>query len=71
MKREQLLRLLAKDAKAIGKVLAVDMARGKGGHCVVRCDGRFSVVKSGEISPLMEKSSGSSSGCCTSEWIAT
>jgi len=55
MKREQLLRLLANDAKAIGKVLAVDMARGKGGHCVVRCDGRFSVVKSGEISPLMEK----------------
>ncbi len=55
MKREQLLRLLAKDAKALGLTLEVDWARGKGGHCVVRLPGRFSVVKSGEITPLMEK----------------
>ena len=31
------------------------MARGKGGHCVVRFNGRFSVLKSGEITPRMEK----------------
>jgi hypothetical protein len=55
MKREQLLRQLSKDARAIGRALVVDMARGKGGHCVVRCGDRFSVVKSGEITPMMEK----------------
>lgn len=55
MKREQLLRLLAKEAKARGRMLETDMARGKGGHCVVRCNGKFSVIKSGEITPLMEK----------------
>jgi hypothetical protein len=55
MKREQLIRKLAADAKAKGLTLAVDMARGKGGHCVVRVAGRFSVIKSGEITPLMEK----------------
>lgn len=55
MKREQLLRLLNKDARALGLALTVDMARGKGGHCVVRCNGRFSVIKAGEITPTMEK----------------
>lgn len=55
MKREQLIRQLSKEAKAMGLTLEVDMARGKGGHCVVRCNGRFSVVKSGEITPTMEK----------------
>ena len=55
MKREQLLRHLARDAKARGLLLVVDMARGKGGHCVVRCNDRFTVIKSGEITPLMEK----------------
>lgn len=55
MKREQLLRRLARDAKEKNMKFEVDMARGKGGHCVVRCAGRFSVVKSGEITPAMEK----------------
>ena len=55
MKREQLIRQLSKDAKAAGGQLEVDMARGKGGHCVVRFAGRFSIIKSGEITPLMEK----------------
>ena len=55
MKRDQLLRQLHKDAKAQGFQLVVDMARGKGGHCVVRCNGRFSLIKSGVIPPLMEK----------------
>jgi hypothetical protein len=54
MKREQLLRKLAKDARACGLTIEIDMARGKGGHCVVRCNGRFSVIKSGEITPMME-----------------
>jgi hypothetical protein len=31
------------------------MARGKGGHCVAWCDAQFAVVKSGEITPMMEK----------------
>lgn len=55
MKREQLIRQLTKDAKAAGGKLIVDMARGKGGHCVVRFNGTFSVIKFGEITPLMEK----------------
>lgn len=55
MKCEQLLRQLSKDARRAGHELGVDMARGKGGHCVVRFNGRFSVIKSGEITPLMEK----------------
>ena len=54
MKREQLIRQLSKDARAAGGQLDVDMARGKGGHCVVRFSGRFSIIKSGEITPLME-----------------
>lgn len=55
MKREQLIRLLSKEARAARGELLVDMARGKGGHCVVRFGERFSVIKSGEITPLMEK----------------
>lgn len=55
MTRDQLLRKLAKDARSRGLTLVIDMARGKGGHCVVRLAGRFSVVKSGEITPLMER----------------
>ena len=55
MKREQLIRNLRKDARSKGLQLLVDEARGKGGHYVVRCDGRFTVIQSSEISPLMEK----------------
>jgi hypothetical protein len=55
MKREQLIRQLSKDAKAAGDELRMDMARGKGGHCVVRFKDSFSIIKSGEITPLMEK----------------
>jgi hypothetical protein len=55
LKREQLLRRLAQDAGRGGGNLSVDMARGKDGHCVVRFGTRFSVIKSGEITPLMEK----------------
>lgn len=55
MKREQLIQMLRKDARKAGGTLVVDMARGKGGHCVVRYNGRFTVIKSGEITPGMEK----------------
>ena len=55
MKRDQLLRQLSRDARDAGGTLIVDMARGKGGHCVARFSGCFSVIKSGEITPLMEK----------------
>lgn len=55
MKRDQFIRELNREAKALGLELMVDMARGKGGHCVVRLGKHFSVVKSGEISPLMAK----------------
>lgn len=55
MKRDQLIRLLNKDARAAGGELEVSMARGKGGHCVVRFRGSFSIIKSGEITPVMEK----------------
>lgn len=55
MKRTQLLRDLTRDAKASGMELTVDMVRGKGGHCVVCCGSSFTVIKSGEITPLMER----------------
>jgi hypothetical protein len=44
MKRDQLLRLLAKQARGAGGELVVDMARGKGGHCVVRFGKKFSII---------------------------
>lgn len=40
---------------AAGGELIVDEARGKGGHYVVRFDGRFAVIQSGEITPKMER----------------
>ena len=55
LKREQLIRELQKEAKDAGSHLSVDWARGKGGHCVVRNNGNFTVIKSGEITPLMAK----------------
>ena len=55
MKREQFIRELSKEARQRGLSIEIDMARGKGGHCVVRLAGRFTVVRSGEITPLMAK----------------
>lgn len=54
MKRDQLIGDLRKDARAAGGELIVDMARGKGGHYVLRFEGRFSIIQSGEITPRME-----------------
>lgn len=55
MKRDQFIRELNKEARHLGLTLEVDFARGKGGHCVVRLPGRFSVIKSGEITPIMAR----------------
>jgi hypothetical protein len=55
LKREQLIRQLRKDALAAGGELVVDEARGKGGHYVVRYEGRFTIIQSGEITPKMEQ----------------
>lgn len=55
MKRDQVIRLLRRDARKAGGELIVDEARGKGGHYVVRFDGRFAVIQSGEITPKMER----------------
>jgi LDH2 family malate/lactate/ureidoglycolate dehydrogenase len=55
MKRDQLIRILRRDAKAAGSELVVEEARGKGGHYVLRFNGRFSIIQSGEITPKMER----------------
>ncbi len=55
MKRDQLIRALRKDAKEAGGELEVNEARGKGGHYVVRFNGKFTIIQSGEITPKMER----------------
>lgn len=55
MKREQLIRKFRQEAKDKGLPFAVDMARGKGGHCMVTVGDRITVIPSGEISPTFEK----------------
>lgn len=55
MKREQLIQKFRKEARDKGLSFAVDMARGKGGHCLVWVAGRTTVIPSGEISPTFEK----------------
>ena len=55
MKREQLIRNLRKEARDRGVDFAVDMARGKGGLCMVTLGDRISIIPSGEISPVFEK----------------
>ena len=55
MKREQLIQRFRKEAKAKGLSVTVDMARGKGGHCLVTVGDRTTVIPSGDISPKFEK----------------
>jgi len=55
VKREQLIRELRKDARKAGGELVVDTARGKGGHYVLRFNGKFSVIQAGEITRKMEQ----------------
>ncbi len=51
MKREQLLRELRKLASDTGKSFEVFENKGKGSHYRVMYDGRFTTVKSGELTP--------------------
>ena len=51
MKREQLLRELRKLAGENGKDFEVYENKGKGSHYRVMYDGRFTTVKSGELTP--------------------
>jgi hypothetical protein len=55
LKREQLIQKFRKEAKLQGLPFRVDMARGKGGHCMVWVGDRATVIPSGEISPAFEK----------------
>ena len=55
MKREQLIQKFRKEAKDKGLALIVDMARGKGGHCLVTVGDRVTVIPPGDISPTFEK----------------
>lgn len=55
MKREQLIRKFRQEARNKGLAFAVNMARGKGGHCMVTVGDRITVIPSGEISPTFEK----------------
>jgi hypothetical protein len=55
VKRDQFIRELTKDAKALGLQLVVDKVHGKGSHYVVRLGERFTTIKSGEITPLMAR----------------
>lgn len=51
MKREALVRELRKLARISGKAFEVVPDRGKGGHWRVHFGDRFTVIKSGELSP--------------------
>lgn len=51
MKREQLLRELRKLAKDEGKNFEIFEDKGKGSHYRVSYGGRFTTVKSGELTP--------------------
>lgn len=53
MKREQLLRILRKEAKALSLKFRVDKVVGKGSHYRVHVGDRFTTVQSAELTPLM------------------
>lgn len=52
MTRDQLIRLLKREAKASGWDFEVDVKLGKGSHYRVEMNGRKTTIKSGELSPL-------------------
>ena len=51
MKREQVIRLLRKEAKDRGWVFEVDTRLGKGSHYRITMNGAKTTIKSGELSP--------------------
>lgn len=53
MKRDDLIRALRRYARKEGLSFAVDTGRGKGSHYTVALGERFTIVQSGELSPLM------------------
>jgi len=53
MKREKFLQLLRKEARALGVESRVDKTAGKGSHYRVYVGSKFSIVQSGELTPLM------------------
>ena len=55
MKREQLLRILRREARDNGLEFRVDRAAGKGSHYRVYVGSRFTTVQSGELTPLVVK----------------
>jgi hypothetical protein len=55
MKRDQFLRVLRQEAKALELEFRIDKTAGKGSHYRVHVDGRFSTVQSGDLTPLMMK----------------
>lgn len=55
MTREQLLRVLRKEARRRDLTMIVDRVRGRGSHYIVTVGERRTTVQSGEITPLMER----------------
>ncbi len=52
MKRERFLSLLRKALKRDGRLPVIRLEGGKGGHAKVFLDGRQTIVKSGDLSPV-------------------
>jgi len=51
MKREQFIRELRLLARQHGKSLEIFENQGKGSHYRIKCDGRMTTLKSGELTP--------------------
>lgn len=55
MKRDALIRDLRRLARVRGVPFRVVADRGKGGHCRVHFGERFTIIKSGELTPTYVK----------------
>ncbi len=55
MKREQFIRQLQKLAKHKGLSLIIDKKKAKGSHYTLFCGAKRTIIKSGEITPMMAK----------------
>ena len=53
MNRDQLIKILRKQARKSGQPFEVDTKKGKGSHYRVRLGSRVSTIQSGELTPLM------------------
>jgi hypothetical protein len=51
MNRDQVIRLLRKEAKALGWSFEVDKKLGKGSHYRITVNGRKTTIQSGELTP--------------------